>query len=82
MMRNFTPAPQASRRGKCRFTKAGVEYIDFKDVDTLKRYLNEQGKIMPRRITGTSAHHQRQLNVAIKRARHLSLIPFVADNLR
>jgi len=59
-----------------------VEYVDYKDTELLKRYLNEQGKILPRRVTGVSAHFQRQLTRAVKRARHLSLIPFVADSLK
>jgi len=58
------------------------EYVDFKDVELLKRFINEQGKILPRRITGVSAGFQRQLTRAVKRARHLSLIPFVADAIR
>ena len=58
------------------------EYIDYKDVELLKRYLNEQGKILPRRITGVSARFQRQLTRAIKRARHLALIAFVADAVK
>lgn len=57
-------------------------YVDYKDVDLLKRYLNEQGKILPRRITGVSARFQRQLTRAVKRARHLALIPFVADAVK
>lgn len=67
---------------ECKFTKAGVVYIDYKDVDTLERFINDQGKILPRRVTGTSAKYQRQLSLAIKRARHLGLLPFVAENLR
>ena len=67
---------------ECRFTKNGVEYIDYKDVDTLKRFINDQGKILPRRVTGTSSKHQRQLATAVKRARFIGLIPFVAENLR
>lgn len=58
------------------------EYVDFKDVELVKRYLNEQGKILPRRITNVSAKFQRQLTRAVKRARHMSLIPFVADSLK
>ena len=57
-------------------------YVDYKDVELIKRYLNEQGKILPRRITNVSAKFQRQLTRAVKRARHLSLIPFVADSLK
>jgi len=59
-----------------------VKYVDYKDIELLKRYLNEQGKILPRRITNVPAHFQRMLTRAIKRARHLSLIPFVADSLK
>jgi len=58
------------------------EYVDYKDVELLKRYLNEQGKILPRRITNASAKFQRQLTRAVKRARHLALMPFVADSLK
>lgn len=57
-------------------------YVDYKDVELLKRYLNEQGKLLPRRITNVSARFQRQLTRAVKRARHLALIPFVADAVR
>ncbi len=59
-----------------------VEYIDYKDIELLKRYLNEQGKILPRRITNVPANFQRQLTIAVKRARHLALLPFVADALK
>ena len=59
-----------------------IEYVDYKDVEFLKRYLNEQGKIMPRRLTGTPQKFQRKLTRAVKRARHLALLPFVADNVR
>ncbi|MGF1671841.1 MAG: 30S ribosomal protein S18 [Balneolaceae bacterium] len=67
---------------ECKFSKAGFEYIDYKNVDTLNRFINDQGKILPRRVTGTSARHQRQLSRAVKRARLLALIPFVSENLR
>ena len=70
------------RRKFCRFTAEGITHIDYKDVETLQRFTNDQGKILPRRVTGTSAKHQRQLNRAIKRARFLSLMPYVAENLR
>ncbi len=59
-----------------------VEYVDYKDVDLLKRYLNEQGMLMPRRVAGTTAKFQRQLTRAVKRARHLALLPFAADMVR
>jgi small subunit ribosomal protein S18 len=66
----------------CKFSKAGVEFIDYKDTVTLLKFMNDQGKILPRRVTGTSAKHQRMLSRAIKQARFMALIPFVAENLR
>ncbi|HFB68406.1 MAG TPA: 30S ribosomal protein S18 [Calditrichae bacterium] len=63
----------------CRFCEAGDVYIDFRDEKRLVRFLTEQGKIVPRRTSGNCAQHQRQLAKAIKRARHLALIPFVSD---
>lgn len=67
------------RKKVCYFTQNKVTHIDFKDVDLLKRYINERGKILPRRVTGTSAKWQRPLAVAIKRARHMALLPFVHE---
>lgn len=67
------------RRKVCKFTAEGIEYIDYKDVKLLQSYILERAKILPRRISGTSARHQRMLSKAIKRARHLALIPFTAD---
>ncbi|MEX0584668.1 MAG: 30S ribosomal protein S18 [Natronospirillum sp.] len=64
------------RRKFCRFTAEGVVEIDYKDVDTLKGYVTETGKIVPSRITGTRARYQRQLGTAIKRARYLALLPY------
>lgn len=64
------------RRKFCRFTAEGVKQIDYKDLITLKNYVTESGKIVPSRITGTSAKYQRQLSTAIKRARHLALLPY------
>ena len=64
------------RKKVCYFTKNNVEYIDYKDVELLKRYISEKGKILPRRVTGTCAKHQRTLTVAIKRARIMGLLPF------
>jgi small subunit ribosomal protein S18 len=76
-------APGADNiRLKDPFKAAGVEYIDYKDVETLKRYVNEQGKILPGRMSGISAKYQRQLTTAIKRARHVALLPYVADNVK
>ena len=63
------------RRKFCRFTAEGVKEIDYKDLDTLKGYITETGKIVPSRITGTKARYQRQLATAIKRARYLALLP-------
>lgn len=61
---------------------SNVEYIDYKDLDLLKRFINEQGKILPRRVTNVPAKFQRKLTTAIKRARHMALLPFVEDNIR
>lgn len=72
----------ARKKPVCPFVAAGVEYIDYKDVDTLKQYLNEQGKLLPRRITGVSARFQRQLTTAVKRARHAALLPYIAENVK
>lgn len=66
----------------CRFTQEKVKYIDYKDVKLLQRYITEQGKIIPKRITGTSSKYQRELAIAIKRARHLALLPYVSDTVR
>lgn len=66
----------------CRFKKSGIKYIDYKDSDFLLKFVNEQGKILPRRITGTSTKFQRKVAQAVKRARHLSLMPYVADLLK
>jgi small subunit ribosomal protein S18 len=64
------------RKKFCRFTADGVKQIDYKDLDTLRSYITETGKIVPSRITGTSAKYQRQLSTAIKRARYLALLPY------
>lgn len=66
----------------CRFTQNNVLYIDFKDVKLLQKFISEQGKIIPKRITGTSSKYQRQLSLAIKRARHMALLPYVSDSAR
>lgn len=67
------------RRKRCPFTAAGVKEIDYKDVETLTQFITERGKILPRRITGVSAYYQRKLAKAIKQARYIALLPFVAD---
>lgn len=67
------------RKKVCYFTKNNVKYIDYKDVELLKKFIAPTGKIAPRRITGTCAKYQRQLACAIKKARYMALLPFVAD---
>ena len=64
------------RRKFCKFTAEGIKEIDYKDLETLKAYISETGKIVPSRITGTKARYQRQLATAVKRARYLALIPY------
>jgi small subunit ribosomal protein S18 len=82
-IRYLTPPSVEVRKKKyCRFRKLGIKYIDYKDPEFLKKFLNEQGKILPRRITGTSIKYQKKLAVAIKRARHLALLPYVTDLLK
>ena len=66
----------------CRFKKYRIKYIDYKDVEFLKKFLNEQGKMLPRRITGNSLKYQRKMATAIKKARHLAILPHVADLLK
>lgn len=67
---------QRRRKKVCYFCANHIDYIDYKDLDLLKRYISEKGKILPRRVTGTCAKHQRTLTVAIKRARIMGLLPF------
>ncbi|HIG90011.1 MAG: 30S ribosomal protein S18 [Flavobacteriaceae bacterium] len=66
----------------CRFKKYGIKYIDYKDSEFLLKFVNEQGKLLPKRLTGTSLKYQRKVSVAVKRARHLALMPYVADLLK
>ena len=75
---------RVERRQKkyCRFKKNGIKYIDYKDANFLLKLINEQGKILPRRITGTSLKFQRKVAQAVKRARHLALLPYVTDSLK
>lgn len=68
-----------SRKKVCTFCMDKIENIDYKDVPRLKRYLSDRAKIIPRRVTGTCARHQRQLTVAVKRARHLAFLPYVGE---
>jgi small subunit ribosomal protein S18 len=69
----------SKKRKQCPFVSAGVRHIDYKDIDTLTKFITERGKILPRRITGVTFDNQRILCVAIKRARHMGLLPFVAE---
>jgi len=75
--------PRQGRKGRrrkvCYFTVNKITYIDYKDVDLLKRFISERGKILPRRVTGTSAKYQRQLTKAIKRSRQMALLPYTKD---
>lgn len=68
-----------ARKKVCGFCVDKVDNIDYKDIARLRRYMSERGKILPRRVTGTCARHQRELTVAIKRARHLALLPYTTD---
>jgi len=70
---------RSRKRKRCPFTAAGIKAIDYKDTNTLTQFITDRGKILPRRITGVSAHHQKLLVSAIKRARHMALLPFVAE---
>lgn len=73
---------EPQKKKYCRFKKNGIKYIDYKDANFLMKFVNEQGKILPRRITGTSLKYQRKVAQAIKRARHIGLLPYVADGLK
>ena len=70
------------RKKFCRFKKYGIKYIDYKDVEFLKKFVNEQGKLLPRRLTGNSLKYQRKVATAIKKARQMALLPFVTDLLK
>ena len=84
-MAERTERPERPMRGRkghrkvCQFCVDKVDYIDYKDVARLRRYMSERAKILPRRVTGTCARHQRDLTTAIKRARQIALVPFVTD---
>jgi len=77
----FLAAPKIGiqRKKYCRFKRSGIKYIDYKDPDFLAKFLNEQGKILPRRLTGNSLKYQRKVSQAIKRARHIAILPYVTD---
>ena len=79
----LTPIAVETREKKyCRFRKYGIKYVDYKDPNFLLKFVNEQGKIYPRRLTGTSGKFQKKVAQAIKRARHLALLPYVTDLLK
>lgn len=81
MVFNTTPETPVKKK-YCRFKKHGIYYIDYKDPNFLMKFVNDQGKILPRRLTGTSLKYQRHLSRAIKRARHLAILPFAGDGLK
>ena len=83
-IRYLTPHQIDTNKAKkyCRFKKSGIKYIDYKDPDFLIKFVNEQGKLLPRRLTGTSLKFQRKVSVAVKRARHLAIMPYVADLMK
>ncbi|GAB3892756.1 30S ribosomal protein S18 [Larkinella insperata] len=81
-LQNEPVSKNENRKKYCRFKKSGIKYIDYKDPNFLLKLLNEQGKILPRRITGTSLKFQRKVGQAVKRARHLALLPYVGDSLK
>ena len=82
-LRNESIDRSASKEKKiCRFKKSGIKYIDYKNPDFLYQFINDTGKILPRRITGTSQKYQKKVTQAIKRARHLALLPYVTDLLK
>lgn len=81
--RYLTPLSMDRGRKKyCRFKKAGIKYVDYKDPEFLKKFLNEQGKIYPRRLTGNSLKFQRRVAQAVKRARQIALLPYVTDLMK
>lgn len=85
--KEYTPRPERSerpqrgrrRRKVCSFCVDKIDCVDYKDIAKLRKYMSERGKILPRRMTGTCARHQRQLTEAIKRARHIALLPYTAE---
>jgi len=76
------PTVEIKKKKYCRFKKNRIRYIDYKVPEFLKKFLNDQGKILPRRITGTSLKYQRKVAKAVKRARHIALLPYVTDLLK
>ena len=76
------PTVEIKKKKYCRFKKENITFIDYKDPEFLKKFLNEQGKILPRRITGTSVKYQKKVATAVKRARHLALLPYLTDLMK
>ena len=76
------PSVDVKKKKYCRLKKSGINYIDYKDPELFNNLFNERGKILPRRITGTSLKYQRRIAQAVKRARHLALLPFVTDLMK
>jgi len=76
------PSVEIKKKKYCRFKRSNIKYIDYKDASFLKKFLNEQGKLLPRRLTGTSLKYQRKVAQAVKRARHLAILPYVTDLLK
>ena len=77
-----TQRVEVRQKKYCRFKKNGIKYIDYKDANFLLKFINDQGKILPRRLTGTSLKYQRKVAQAVKRARHIGILPYVADSLK
>ena len=80
--KRYTRTPVVRPKIYCRFKKSGIKYIDYKNPDFLMAFINEQGKLLPRRITGTSLKYQRKVATAVKRCRHIALLPYVADEMK
>jgi small subunit ribosomal protein S18 len=80
----YLSTTRVDRRPKkyCRFKKLGIKYIDYKDAEFLKKFLNDQGKMLPRRITGNSLKFQRKIATAVKKARQMALLPYVTDLMK
>ena len=76
------PTLEVKKKKYCRFKKSGIKFIDYKDASFLMKFINEQGKLLPRRLTGNSIKYQRKVAQAVKRARHIALMPYVADLLK
>ena len=76
------PSFEVKKKKYCRFKKSRIKYVDYKDPNFLKKFLNEQGKLLPRRVTGTSLKYQRKVSTAVKRARHIAILPYLSDLLK